>query len=217
MALDASLPGKRKEGRTEVAYAALYEEPLEGVEGKCYRVEANPFDAEPYRGPADRDWDDFDFSEDGGSFAYRSAPDRIREIAQAVVARKRRLAKALEDPVFGLWYGKLEDKYDMTVRDDRDTVREILADIAAGKISAADQEKPWSYYLFESEEFLHEPLELLPLPPWAKHEYVMDGGPGSGFDAAFLVLDPGKTLADLAAWLEEQGRKRKVRRSPRAP
>ncbi len=47
------------------------------------------------------------------------------------------------------------------------------------------------------------------MPPWAQHEYVMDGGPGSGFDAAFLFLDPGKTLEDLAAWLEAQTPKRK--------
>jgi hypothetical protein len=62
---------------------------------------------------------------------------------------------------------------------------------------------PLAFYLDESEEFLHEAARALPLPPWAHRERVSDGGPGSGFDAAFIVLDPPNSLTDLSRWLDE--------------
>jgi hypothetical protein len=55
--------------------------------------------------------------------------------------------------------------------------------------------------------FLHEALSALDHPAWASRRRKAAGGPGSGYDAALLVLDEGHTLEELAAWLATANRR----------
>jgi hypothetical protein len=56
----------------------------------------------------------------------------------------------------------------------------------------------------DGDAYLGDAAEALNLPPWARVWLHDEGGPGSGFTAAAIVLQDGKSLVDLAAWLDRR-------------
>lgn len=67
----------------------------------------------------------------------------------------------------------------------------------------ANEDGTFGYYMGDEDDaYLRDAAEALDLPPWARVWLHDEGGPGSGFTAAAIVLQNGKSLEDLAAWLD---------------
>jgi hypothetical protein len=65
----------------------------------------------------------------------------------------------------------------------------------------ANEVGTFGYYMQEDDAYLRDVTDPLGLPRWARVSLHNDGGPGTGFTAVAIVLDHGKSLGDLAAWL----------------
>lgn len=182
-----------------------------------YAVDTSPFHAAPFAGPEDHDWDAFRIDEYGASFEWRTGADHVRRAAQKVASGEWTHARALKDPFVASWAegDRLLDFVDAF--SDEDESLGHLSDAALAERmlvevgpSVENTTGLYGYYREDDDAVLEEALRALDLPRWASIETFADGGPGSGFDNAALVLAPGKTLGDLATWLE-------ARKMPRAP
>jgi hypothetical protein len=71
---------------------------------------------------------------------------------------------------------------------------------------------PFGYYLEDDNACVRRRVRSR-TSRWAEREMWSAGGPGSGYEAMSIVLAQGKTLDDLAAWMERRtarARKRRV-------
>ncbi len=176
--------------------------------GTRYEVDTWPAGEPPFEGPADRAWSDFRLSDDGdASFEWRTPNDRIAAISRAYVEGRVTLAEAVGDAMVQTWLRwreyELNEALSALDEEPEDLDAEEFHDLALRTLGATLDNAPCSYgyYLEDADGFLHDALRALPLPDWARADRKASGGPGSGFDAAFLWLAPGKTLRDLEAWL----------------
>jgi hypothetical protein len=60
----------------------------------------------------------------------------------------------------------------------------------------------FGYYPEESDRPMSDALACLPLPSWASTSHEDSGGPGSGYTAAYLLIQEPHTIEEYAAWLE---------------
>lgn len=194
-----------------------------------FRVGADPFDAPPFAGPAGRNWDAFVVHDAShAEFQWRTGADRERDRAKRLV----RLG-LLDDEVEGAFrradYLQRVDEqlrewaeddpdhaFDFDPDDDEARHRSILRDLALGFIQPEQYDGIHSFYGCEDDTHLGHAAEALELPEGGEVEEEDDGGPGSGYTACFIVLPPGMTLADYAAWLAARP-VRTVRQLPTTP
>lgn len=71
---------------------------------------------------------------------------------------------------------------------------------------------PFGYYREDDDACASDAAYALDLPRWAKRESWSAGGPGSGYEAMAIVLAKGKTLEDLAKWLESRSAQPRTKR-----
>lgn len=187
-----------------------------GYEDKhVFRVDADPFDASPFAGPAGRNWDAFVVHDPThATYEWRTGADRAREYARDLVARgcpKRevRQAFATDDYLARMDEQTIDDARgddELTFADAHARRVWILEGLAQGRWDPAESDEGHSYYDVESDQHLGDAADALELPAWAERDEWDDGGPGSGYTARFIVLEAGRTLADLATWLDERVR-----------
>jgi protein-tyrosine phosphatase len=187
--------------------------------GTAYTVSTSPFDAAPFSGPDHRDWDAFRLTGDGATFEWRTGADHVRRIAERVARGEWTFARARRDPFVERWLDgdRLADFVDAASDDDPS-----LADMPDAKLArrtfvevgpfVENDIGLYGYYAEDDDSCLRDAASALDLPAWAHVQTFLDGGPGSGFENAAIVLEDGKDLRDLAAWLEER-----VRREPSRP
>ena len=175
-----------------------------------FRVEADPFGAPPFAGPPGRTWDAFVVHGPGAAtYQWRTGADRERDRAKRLVRRG-----LLEDEVHGAFRGSeylqrldeyveewAEEDEEPALEDELARYRYVLEGLASGAFDPAESDSTWSYYDFEDDTHLGDAAEALERPPGVEIDERDDGGPGSGYTARMLVLAPGQTLADYAAWL----------------
>ncbi len=176
--------------------------------GTAWTIDTYPFDAEPFAGPHDRNWDAFQVVDDGAEFHWRTGADRVRHCAERVKAGEWTAAQALKDSAVQNWlFANGSELADLLFEEDpsaedleEDELNQrLLTDFG---ITVANEDGTFGYYMQDSDTYLSDAAEALDLPPWARVWLHDEGGPGSGFTAAAIVLHDGKSLDDLAAWLE---------------
>lgn len=195
-----------------MAYACLCEMPApDWAEAgtRWFHVQSWPFNADPFQGPPERDWDGFAVLDDyKAEFAWRSVADRICDIAQKVVSGELPLDAALGDCEFGEYIDsqvELRSDADETPHELEGIVAAIIDEIVNGLVDPAS-ESPVGYYSMDGDCHLRHAAEaLLPLPKWAVLHFIDCGGPGTGYEAAVVVLDAGYDLEDLAQHLCSNG------------
>lgn len=191
-----------------MAYACLYETPAPDwaeAGSRWFFVQSWPFTAEPFDGPPQRDWHRFVvIDEHKAEFAWRSTADRIRDIAQQVDSGELGLDAALADHEFGEYMDRQVELWSEADEEPAELDRIIAAIVDEIVTDLADpaSESPIGYYCTDGDLHLQHAAEALgALPPWARRRYVDAGGPGTGYEAAVLVLDAGYGLHDLARHL----------------
>lgn len=60
---------------------------------------------------------------------------------------------------------------------------------------------PAAEYLEDDDTAAQDAAECLPLPPWAEVDTIDEGGWGSGYEQATVILDEGHSLKDLTEYL----------------
>ncbi len=179
--------------------------------GTAWTIDTYPFDAAPFAGPAERHWDGFRVVDDGAEFHWRTGADRVRHCAERVKAGEWLPARALEDPAVQRWLDAnaaeladllFEEDPSAEDLDDDELNKRLLTEFGSG---VSNEEGAFGYHMRDDDAYLRDAAEALELPPWARVWLHDEGGPGTGFTAAAIVLDDGKSLGDLAAWLD--GRK----------
>lgn len=174
--------------------------------GNAYEVDTYPVGVPPFARAEGRNWDRFELLPGAGAtFEWRTGSDRVRAVAQQLVAGRITADEALHDGYVGEWLERnfenlcailAEERPDLAGLPYPDAAAVLLIEFGPGLSNDAG-----SYYLEDGDEYLHDALAALDLPSWAKASRASSGGPGSGFDAAVLVLKGERTLEDLAAWL----------------
>jgi hypothetical protein len=178
--------------------------PIRVEGGTAYQVETWPFDASPFNGPDARDWAGFELLEPGSArYEWRTRADRLLAAIHAVEDGDSP-EKLVEDPVVAEYVVRIADA-DPIMRGAG--VVELAAAILPGLVwrDLVEAGGPWSAYASDDDLFLHEAAAALELPEWARRLRRAAGGPGSGHDAALVVIDDGHTLAELADWLAGRG------------
>jgi hypothetical protein len=183
-----------------------------------YAVDTWPMDAKPFTGPDERNWDAFRLDGDGASYEWRTGADHVRRAAQKVARGDWTHARAMKDPFVRCWVegNRLDDfaevfsEYDASVSElsGAALVKRMLLEVGPHLENTTGL---YGYYGEDDDAFLEDALYSLDLPEWASIETFDDGGPGSGFQNAALVLAAGKTLDDLAAWLAGRAAPRPAR------
>lgn len=176
--------------------------------GTAWTIDTYPFEAAPFAGPPERDWDEFRVVDDGAEFHWRTGADRVRQSAERVKAGEWTPAKALEDTFVQRWLDDnaseladllFEEDPSAEGLDDAELNERLLTEFGTG---VSNTEGAFGFYMQDDDAYLRDAAEALELPPWARVWLHDDGGPGSGFTAAAIVIEDGKSLGDLAAWLD---------------
>jgi hypothetical protein len=197
-----------------VAYITDYIRKFEG-DRIGYMIRVLPSDLkEPFLGPSDRRWAGIQRAEEGNDaggiyrFSFRSRIDEIRDTASNVDTTEAAAAAMVADPELGEYIDgvvsalrECEDEEIAGVGDDAAAAC-VFARIAAGEIDPAETDGgSFSYYPDDSDAPLQEAAKALDLPPWAHVKIAGEGGPGTGFDAPYIVLQKERDVHDLARWL----------------
>lgn len=180
-------------------------------DGTCYEVRCEPWGADPFSGPKDRDWARFQVSEDMATYEWRSGVDLLRAAASDFRAERRTAAEIGADPGLKWWFEQMVDTWldgiDADEREEEPSYAEIVAEILMGiehgSLDIDAYDGPSAYHYFEWDNFFSDAAHALELPPWATLETGFGGGPGSGYDQPCIVLAKGRTLAELEGWLGE--------------
>lgn len=184
-----------------------------GYQGKtAYELEANPWERKAYPGPPNRDWHEPEIQGGELAFYWRSGSDQVLEAAAALTAGQLSLEAALGKPaVIDYVQRRFEDYLEsLEDSDEEEAPREFpqfadrLLEPASLEDDIYEKEFPCGYYHWENDVHLRDARQTLEVPPWAHWHTVMAGGPGSGYDAQFLILDPPYTLKDLYDWLVDR-------------
>jgi hypothetical protein len=163
--------------------------------GTAYQVETWPFEIAPFAGPDDRDWARFDLVHPARArYEWRTRADRVlaailaledgASAAEVVADRSvtEYLARiAAADPAL---HGAPA----------LDLAAAVLPGLVWGDLVEAAG--PLSAYATDEDVYLHDAAVALELPEWGRRARAVDGRAG-----AFVVLDDGRTLAELEAWL----------------
>jgi hypothetical protein len=181
--------------------------------GTAYEVSADPFDAEPFDGPAGRDWARFVVNgPDCAEFHWRTRADRVHTAVRALEDGRASIDDVLEDEVVAEYVSGILERFDPeegddVPQDDEEARAEwVLRGLRWEDLVESDG--PRSTYDFEDDAYLHEAAGALELPEWASRESMSAGGPGTGYDAALVVVDEDHSLEDLAAWLRARAAER---------
>jgi hypothetical protein len=163
--------------------------------GVAYEIETWPFESRPFEGPADRDWASFELDAPGrATFAWRSRADRVHAAIRAL-ERGGAAADALMD-------GIVAEYVAVIARGVRGMPRASLVDLAAAILPGlcwgdlVEPGGPWSAYRSDEAGFVEDAAAALELPEWASVTRV-DG-------ALRLVIEAGRSLAELAAWMQQR-------------
>lgn len=189
----------------------------------AWAIDTWPFGAGRFAGPDGRDWDAFRLTTDGAEFEWRTGADHVRRAAERLVRGELTYEQAASDPFVEQWLeGDRLAQIEESMEDEEPELAK-LADLPAVEIArrlfmeygpiVEDEKEPsiFGYYLEDDDSYLEDAARSLDLPPWARVATYADGGPGSGFENAAIVIDEGKDLGDLASWLAER-----VAREPRS-
>jgi len=133
-------------------------------------------------------------------YEWRTGADRVREVAAAYVAGRLTVRRAVAK-LDGDYLERVLQWLEMDVDEATD---EELADLLpqmAEVPGPAVSDGALSFYDFEDDAFFGDVASALDFPGWARRERVGDGGPGSGYERAVIVLEGGHTLWDLGEWL----------------
>jgi hypothetical protein len=195
--------------------------PIEFDGGTGYEVQTDPFDAEQFSGGARRSWSAFQVSGDEATFEWRTRADHVLEASRAVAAGKS-VRAVLRDPVVAAYVSDVADTFagagnpDIPDPDDEAAFARWVLGIVTWE-DLLETEGSFSAYRYDDDTYLRDAAAALELPRWASAESASAGGPGSGYDAAYIVLQGGRTLDDLALWLSERAtaKPKSARRAPR--
>lgn len=186
---------------------------LQCEEGEtAYAFDCNVMEMEPYAGPEGTDWCRFSCGQDSAAFEWRTGVDRLRDAARKVVAGDWTLKQARKDDGVDSWLDRsLEWDEDAAasggpVSEDEAGIG-LLRAVVGGALDPGDSYGDRAFYPWDWDFHFSDAAHALPLPPWARLEVGMGGGPGSGYDVWYLVLSKGKTLNDLKVWLESRATK----------
>lgn len=202
----------------------LDEEELQGR--RAFRIDTDPWSAGPFGGPPGRDWDAFSATgEHEASFEWRTAIDKVRDAIRAVLAsgdvvdaweradiESWQIVETVEDSVEDALLDLDAESAAGDEGEERErharALRAVLEPLVDGTHDLAATDGPYAVYELENDTHFHDAIAALELPEWAERWPVDDGGVGSGFTAWYLVLDAGRTLGDLEAWLDARRGKR---------
>lgn len=195
-------------------YAEL--RPVEGADNRpTFEVWTEPWEADPFTGPSDRNWDAFSAAEDGATYYWRGGPDILASLAADVAAGRASAASAFADKRVGWWIEQqFESHPDLFGEDDdgnelspEEWCLRFLEAIREGSIKIDTSDGAHAYYYFEWTNYLADAAHALELPAWACCDSFEGGGPGSSYQGFCISLDPGRTLLELEAWLDDRSRK----------
>jgi hypothetical protein len=183
--------------------------PVDG--GLAYEIDASPFDAEPFVGPTRRTWTGFRLVDGGAEYHWRTRADRFLAASRAL-ARGAAVEEVLREEAVADYVSRLWEDFDPSVHEEYEDDPVPESEIAFARwllprISWEDlveYDGPRSAYGAEDDGFLREAARALDLPTWASRRRIAAGGPGTGYDAAFVVIRDGHTLEELAAWARQQ-------------
>jgi hypothetical protein len=173
----------------------------------AFAFDCDVMERPPYAGPKGTEWSRFECDEDGAVFEWRTGIDRLRDAARRVIDGDWTLKQARKDRVVDGWFERcFEWDEDAAASGGPATEDEagveLLRAVVRGEIDPADSQDDYAIYPWDWDFHFSDAAHALPLPPWARLEVGMGGGPGSGYDIWYLVLSRGKGLRDLKAWLE---------------
>jgi protein-tyrosine phosphatase len=180
--------------------------PRDVAGGTAWTIEADSRGEGLFRGPDDCDWASFRLEgEDEATFEWRTGADHVRRIAERLVRRRTTFGRAVRDPFVARWLTeeRLEAFEDVDGEDER--ARRLLTEIGP-RVRNVDGLDGF-YGEDDYEDQAADATAALDLPAWAELDSESAGGPGTGYTETLLVLRDGRTLRDLAAWLEARERR----------
>jgi hypothetical protein len=180
-----------------------------------YEVDTWPFEDRRFHGPDTRDWADFVLTADGAEFEWRTGADKVREAAEKVVAGTWTVQHAKQqEPAVADWLERRGRVHWDLLKDEdpgladptsREEVEELERRVLVCVGLYLDNESGGlGYYEEDDDSYLDDAARALDLPSWAHVANTEEGGPGSGYMAAAIVLTDGRDLEDLAEWLAAQ-------------
>lgn len=179
---------------------------LEVGTGTAWWVEANVWNSEPFTGPPGRNWDKFEGTEDGATFEWRSRDDVVREAGVALAEGRISLDRAFAEHAVAEWYDLHSDRIDRYLEEEghdpatsEEEHRSLALREIAPQVPGADD--AWSAYYDGDDRYIEEAARALELPSWARVATGEEGGMGSSYLQAFVVMGEEKSPRDLGEWL----------------
>jgi hypothetical protein len=184
-----------------------------------FEVWTEPWEAEPFSGPAGRNWDAFSARENGATYHWRGGPDILADMARDAAKGRITLAQVLADERVSRWLSRESDRYldelegeeEAESLSPEDVCQRLLDAMQDGSMEIDTYDGEHSYYYFEWTNYIEDAAHALELPEWAARESFDGGGPGSSYGGWYITLDAGKTLQDLEEWLYDPTRSRAVK------
>ena len=179
----------------------------EEVEGGVgWTIDTDPADDAGFPARTRRDWARFAVTEFGAEYLWRTPTDHVRRVARALARGAVPFEAARKAPWVQEWFDRRSDDYVLSFDEgelgladlpNAKLLRRMLLDVGTD----LTEDSGFGYYLEEDDAMLRHAVEALDLPPWATVTTHDEGGPGSGYTAAQIVVADGKGLQDLARWL----------------
>lgn len=177
-----------------------------------FYVRTEPWRAKPWPSNARGTARDFKVHGAGSAtYEWKTGIDELRELARAVISRRSRSALRsmskrcrhfLDNHVEQYLEYSAQDPEAFPERTEQQIVRETLMRIASGGAELEEADGPDAVYLYDDDKFLADARDALPFPPWARPASVGEGGPGSGYDQAAVIIDKPQTLEELARFVK---------------
>jgi hypothetical protein len=166
--------------------------------GTAYEVETWPFECPPFAGAPSRDWSSFELAgPEEARFEWRTRADRILAAVRALAAGATAESVVADEVVAGYVARVAASVPGMPPATPPELAAAILPGLSWSDL--VDPAGPWSAYRRDDESFLEEAAAALELPDWAGVRR-MPAASGGGRKVV-VVLDDGRSLADLAALL----------------
>lgn len=163
----------------------------------------------PFSGNVGRTWSNFQCADGEAMYEWKSRDDVIRETGRAFAEGRISLEQATSVDEVRDWLETHCDRIDSYLEEEgqaddlpeNDRLSIALAELAT---KVPGEWNRLSAYHEEDDRQLEDAARALDLPSWAKVLTGEEGGVGASYLQAFIVMDEGRTLVDLAAWLASQ-------------